>query len=106
MSDKERAKMANPSQLFSKACGISKEETSASFDVINVEDVSADKEVTSRSNIMADMLRINDNFSSPRRLLSQAPYPEVDGTLRAYEKIGEQYYRPHHSNEHTTTICS
>ena len=86
-SEEERATMANSSQLSSKACGISEEETTAPFDVIKVEYVSIDKEVTLGSNIMADLLRFNDNFSSPRRLLSQAPYPEVDGTLRAYEKI-------------------
>ena len=56
-------------------------------DVITVEDVSDDKDVTSRSDIFADVLRSNDNFSNPRRLLSQAIYPEVDRNLTSFKKL-------------------
>lgn len=55
--------------------------------IITVEDVSGDKDVTPQSDIFADMRCSNDNFSNPRRLPSQAIYPEVDRNLTSYNKI-------------------
>ena len=55
------------------------------FDLITIEDAPADRESTSENEILADVLRGNDNFVSPRRLLSSATYPEVDGSLTAFE---------------------
>ena len=56
------------------------------FNVISVEDDQTDQGRTSGNGILADVVRSNENFHHPRRLLSQASYPTVDGALTTFEK--------------------
>lgn len=46
-----------------------------------ITDVWEGKDTTRGTDILADVLRNNNNFCSPRRLLSYAIYPEVDRSL-------------------------
>ena len=55
--------------------------------VITVDEEWVDKDATSGTDILADVLRSNDNFCSPRRLLSEAVYPQVDRNLTTYNIV-------------------
>ena len=55
--------------------------------VLTVDDVCEDSDAKLGSDILADVLRSNDNFCSPRRLLSEAIYPEVDRNLTSYKLV-------------------
>ena len=59
--------------------------------VISVEDVVMDERITSDSvsGILVDVVRNNENYFHPRRLLSQASYPAVDGALTVFETVTE-----------------
>ena len=53
----------------------------------NVNDVTLGKKVSIvQEGILPDVLRYNDNFSNPRRILAEAAFPKVDETLRTYTK--------------------
>ena len=52
-------------------------------------DVVIDERNTSVSGILVDVVRNNENFFHPRRLLSQASYPPVDGALTVFEIVTE-----------------
>ena len=59
----------------------------SSVEVINVEEFSPDKEASlGARGIVDDLMRRDDNFKYPRRILGETTYPEVDDTLRIYEK--------------------
>ena len=60
---------------------------SSSVEVINVDDFSSDKEASMGARgIVNDLMRRDDNFKYPRRILGETTFPEVDDTLRTYEK--------------------
>lgn len=59
----------------------------ANTTVLTVDDGWEEKDVTLGSDILADVLCSNDNFCSPRRLLSEAIYPEVDRNLTTYKVV-------------------
>ena len=52
-------------------------------------DVVIDERNTSVSGILVDVVRNNENFFHPRRFLSQASYPPVDGALTVFEIVTE-----------------
>ena len=55
--------------------------------MINVDEFSPDKEASlGAREIVDDLMRRDDNFKYPRRILGETTYPEVDDTLRTYEK--------------------
>lgn len=59
----------------------------ANTTVLTEDDGWEDKDATSGSDLLADVLRSSDNFCSPRRLLSEAIYPEVDRNLTTYKVV-------------------
>ena len=60
---------------------------SSSVDVINVDDSSPDKEASlGARGIVDDLMHRDDNFKYPRLILGETTFPEVDDTLRTYEK--------------------
>ena len=61
--------------------------------VFVVEDSKTGQGRTSGNGILADVVRSNGNFFHPRRLLSQASYPPVDGTLTTFEKVADSVSR-------------
>jgi len=66
---------------------IGKVEGRSSVDVINVDDVSTDKEAAlGAGGIVDDLIRRDDNFKYSRRILGETAFPEVDDTLRTYKK--------------------
>jgi len=66
---------------------IGKVEGTSSTEVINVDDVSPDKEASlGVGGIVDDLMRHDDNFKYPRRILGETAFPEVDDTLRTYKK--------------------
>ena len=55
--------------------------------VINVDEFSPDKEASPGARgIVDDLMRRDHNFKYPQRILGETTYPEVDDTLRTYEK--------------------
>ena len=63
------------------------------LNVIVVEDSKTGQGRTRGNGILADVVRSNDNFLHPRRLLSQASYPRVDGTLTTFEEVADSVSR-------------
>ena len=61
--------------------------------VFVVEDSKTGQGRTSGNGILADVVRSNGNFFHPRRLLSQASYPPVDGTFTTFEKVADSVSR-------------
>ena len=62
----------------------SKSETpTPASDVINLDDIS-EEEITTDMGVLADVVRQNDNFKYPRRILSETIFPDVDSTLVNY----------------------
>ena len=60
---------------------------SSSVEVINVDEFSPNKEASlGAKGIVDDLMRRDDNFKYPRRMLGETTFPEVDDTLRTYEK--------------------
>ena len=60
---------------------------SSSVDVINLDDFSPDKEASlGARGIVDDLMHRDNNFKYPRRILGEKTFPEVDDTLRTYEK--------------------
>ena len=62
--------------------------SSSIVDVSNVDDVYSGKEASLDSTgILADVIRRDDNFSHPRRILAETEFPGVDDTLKKYTKF-------------------
>lgn len=60
---------------------------SSSVQVINVDEFSPNKEASlGAKGIVDDLMCRNNNFKYPRRMLGETTFPEVDDTLRTYEK--------------------
>jgi hypothetical protein len=55
-------------------------------DVINVDDLSSEGEQVYEEGIMSDVVRRDDNFCYPRRILGYKTFPEVDQSLTAYKR--------------------
>lgn len=59
----------------------------SSVEVINMDEFSPNKEASlGAKGIVDDLMRRDDNFKYPRRMLGETTFPEVDDTLRTYEK--------------------
>lgn len=59
----------------------------SSVEVINMDEFSPNKEASlGAKGIVDDLMRCDDNFKYPRRMLGETTFPEVDDTLRTYEK--------------------
>ena len=62
-------------------------EKRSSVEVIDVDDVSQGKGASmALGGILPDLLRYDDNFSYPRRILAETAFPKVDETLQTYTK--------------------